>query len=95
MVDWQIDANRPRRVPRSSLTWVRVMHVIKLLHALHNITGPDSIYMLLQSGMFHYMLGQLHAYYMIFHAFTIDSMQLQALHANPSTTSGYQNRVTH
>ena len=22
MVDWQIDANRPRRVPRSSLTWV-------------------------------------------------------------------------
>ena len=22
MVDWQIDANRPRRVPRSSLAWV-------------------------------------------------------------------------
>ena len=41
------------------------------------------IYMLLQSGMFHYMLGQLHAYYMILHAFTVDSMQKQALHANP------------
>ena len=42
------------------------------------------IYMLLQSGMFHYMLGhwQLHAYYMILHAFTVDSMQLQALHAS-------------
>ena len=24
MVDWQIDANRPRRVTRSSLTWVLV-----------------------------------------------------------------------
>ena len=56
------------------------MHVIKLLHALH---GHYMIYMLLQSGMFHYMLEQLHAYYMILHAFTIDSMQLQALHANP------------
>ena len=41
------------------------------------------IYRLLQSGMFHYMLGQLLAYYMILHPFTIDSMQLQALHANP------------
>ena len=30
-----------------------------------------------------YMLRQLHAYYMILHAFTIDSMQLQALQANP------------
>ena len=40
------------------------------------------IYMLLQSGMFHYMLGQLHACYMILHAFTVDSMQLQALHAS-------------
>ena len=40
------------------------------------------IYMLLQSGMFHYMLEQLHACYMILHAFTVDSMQLQALHAN-------------
>ena len=39
------------------------------------------IYMLLQSGMFHYMLGQLHAYFMILHAFTVDSMQLLALHA--------------
>ena len=41
------------------------------------------IYMLLQSGMFHYMLVQLHAYYMILHALTVDSMQKQALHANP------------
>ena len=41
------------------------------------------IYMLLQSGMFHYMLAQLHAYYVILHEFTINSMQLQALHANP------------
>ena len=42
------------------------------------------IYMLLQSGMFYYMLGQLHAAYLIIlHAFTVDSMQLQALHANP------------
>ena len=41
------------------------------------------IYMLLQSGMFRYMLGQLHACYMILHAFTVDSMQLQALDANP------------
>ena len=40
------------------------------------------IYMLLQSGMFHYMLGQLHAYYIILQAFTIDFMQLQALHAS-------------
>ena len=31
MVDWQIDANRPRRVPRSSLTWVaRTTHLLKL-----------------------------------------------------------------
>ena len=28
------------------------------------------------------MLGQLHAYYIIFHAFTVDFMQLQALHAS-------------
>ena len=35
------------------------------------------IYMLLQPGMFYYMLGQLHAYYIILHAFTVDSMQLQ------------------
>ena len=40
------------------------------------------IYMLLQSEMSHYMLGQLHAYYIILHAFTVDSMQLQAFHAN-------------
>ena len=40
------------------------------------------IYMLLQSGMFYYMLEQLHAYYMILHAFTGDSMQIQALHAD-------------
>ena len=32
--------------------------------------------------MFHYMLAPLHAYYMILHAFTVNSMQLQALHAN-------------
>ena len=40
------------------------------------------IYMLLQFWMFHYMLGQLHAYYIILQAFTVDSMQLQALHAS-------------
>ena len=35
--------------------------------------------------MFHYMLGQLHAYYMILQAFTVDFMHLhclQALHAS-------------
>ena len=32
--------------------------------------------------MFHYMLGQLHAYYIILQAFTVDFMQLQALHAS-------------
>ena len=40
------------------------------------------IYKRLQSGIFYYMLEQLHAHYMIFHAFTYDSMQLRALHAN-------------
>ena len=59
------------------------MHVIKLLHALHNITQYYIIYMLLQSGVFHYMLEQLHAYYMILHAFKVNSRQLQALHTNP------------
>ena len=48
------------------------------------------IYRLLQSGMFHYMLGQLHAYYMILQAFTRDSMQLQALHANPVGPSDFE-----
>ena len=47
------------------------------------ITQHYMIYTLLQSGKFHYMLGQLHPYYMILHAFTVDSMELQALHANP------------
>jgi len=40
------------------------------------------IYKQLQSGMFHYMLEQLHANYMILHAFTNDSMRKQALHAD-------------
>ena len=48
------------------------------------------IYMLLQSGMFHYILGQLHAYYMSLHAFTSDSMHLQALHANPVEPSYFK-----
>ena len=38
--------------------------------------------MLLQYGMFHYMLGLLHAYYIMLQAFTVDFMQLQALHAS-------------
>ena len=59
------------------------MPVIKILPALHNITQYYIIYMVLQSGMFHYMLVQLHACYMILHAFTVNSRQLQALHANP------------
>ena len=47
------------------------------------------IYMLLQPGMFYYRLGQLHAYYMILHAYTSDTMQLQALHANPVGPSNF------
>ena len=39
--------------------------------------------MLLQFGMFHYMLAPLYAYYMILQAFTVDFMQLHSLHANP------------
>ena len=30
MVDWQIDANRPRRVTRSSLTWVLCILVVRV-----------------------------------------------------------------
>ena len=45
--------------------------------------------------MFHYMLGQLHAYYMILHAFTSYSMHLQALHANPVGPSYFDSMHLH
>ena len=40
--------------------------------------------------MFHYMLAQLHAYYIILQAFTVDFMQLQSLHANPVGPSYFE-----
>ena len=40
--------------------------------------------------MFYYMLVQLQAYYMILHAFTVDSMQFQALHANPAGPADFK-----
>ena len=52
------------------------------------------LHMLLQSGMLHYMLRQLHAYYMTLHAFTVDSMQLQALHASSVGPSYFNHAVT-
>ena len=36
------------------------------------------------------MLGQLHAYYIILQAFTVDFMLLQSLHANPVGSSYFE-----
>ena len=40
--------------------------------------------------MFHYMLAQLHAYYIILQAFTVDFMQLQSLHASSAGPSYFE-----